>query len=583
MCKRPSFNELFVVPLACALSALILCACGESNVQEVPPDAVASDTWTADVIPPEKPESPADKAQCAVDVDFDSLEACCDLAPAHCLSMDKIPTGLQGELEACASGGACVPDSVLISMQEEGSYTPKECASIGGAPGGCVSVCVPRVGDLINILPQDVCSSTERCTPCIDPLTQEETGVCSGTVECSAQAEETPVAAADCPDMGSLAAFSECCDTGPARCMPMDNVPSNLQTQVAVCDDGGACVPEEILSSMADKGEYTPTPCTSVGGADGRCVSTCVPQVAEFASILPQDNCADHQRCAPCFDPLLQQDTGICNGSIPCAASSVQEVENNEEGPQASLPAQDPCENPPTQLIPIPEGLTECCPGARCLAKSVVPAENHSMLAACDNNSGLCVPDTMIATGGLVPPQACISVGGTEGRCLSTCIPGVAEKSGHLPQDVCASDERCSPCCDPFTGQSTGACDQQCDSGPAEGTCGDPIFPSCCGGAGHCLDKDLVPESQQSNVKKCKGEHKGKLCVPDEMQDPEFKGSPCVGTSLFGEKYEGVCLPDCLKIPFEFTMDALACQNGYVCVTCTGPLGGSTGAPGCVN
>jgi hypothetical protein len=570
--KRPS-QWMIGFGLSQALALISVCSCANPTIYgEALGDSVDDiGIFVSDVSTDPGKES----AGCSLSTGMDTLPACCDLAPARCLPQDLIPEGLQGELAECLQGGSCVPDTVLMSMKEHGTYTPRTCTSIGNAPGGCVSVCVPRVGALMAVLPQDVCTETERCTPCIDPFTNEETGVCSGAVECPDADSEPPDADPGCPDMGNILSLPTCCDAGPARCLSMDIVPPGLQSQVATCDDGSACVPEEVLLSLDQKAGYSPMPCASLGGADGRCVSTCIPRVAQYASFLPQDVCASHERCTPCIDPLTNEDTGICGAPIQCDGLA------DKASPAPPAEPVDPCENPPTQPIPVPPGLAPCCAGAHCLPKVAVPEENHAMLAGCDNGTGLCVPDSMIATGGLIPPATCTSVSGTEGRCLSTCIPAVAEKEGYLPQDICALDERCTPCCDPFTGESTGACDQRCDDGPPEGECGAPIFPECCGGTAHCVDTSLVPTEKQKNVKKCKGDHKDKVCVPDEMQDPNFKGSPCMAYPVFGDPYVGVCLSDCLKIPFKITMVQANCNNGYICVKCFGPFGGPTGAPGC--
>ena len=170
-------------------------------------------------------------------------------------------------------------------------------------------------------------------------------------------------------------------------------------------------------------------------------------------------------------------------------------------------------------------------------------------------------------------------MGGLEGRCTSICVPAVAEQAEFLPQDVCPANQLCSPCCDPFSGESTGACSTtDCDPGPAE-ACGEPAFPVCCAdGQGHCVAPDLVPEDKVSYMKECDG---GNLCVPDAMQDLSYQGAPCVGFMwLGGEYYQGVCLPQCLVLP-EFFIDENACPAHHTCVPCTDPFGGSTGAPGC--
>ena len=38
---------------------------------------------------------------------------------------------------------------------------------------------------------------------------------------------------------------------------------------------------------------------------------------------------------------------------------------------------------------------------------------------------------------------------------------------------------------------------------------------------------------------------------------------PCVGSNLLGgDDYDGVCLPECLKLPLEFTLDDSPCPRG---------------------
>ena len=72
------------------------------------------------------------------------------------------------------------------------------------------------------------------------------------------------------------------------------------------------------------------------------------------------------------------------------------------------------------------------------------------------------------------------------------------------------------------------------------------------------------------------------MCVPNDLLDPQWVPQSCTGQGLFGNEYEGVCLPDCLKLPFEFTLDRQPCAEGYVCTPCTRPLSGEpSGAPGC--
>jgi hypothetical protein len=108
------------------------------------------------------------------------------------------------------------------------------------------------------------------------------------------------------------------------------------------------------------------------------------------------------------------------------------------------------------------------CGDGRCLAKAAVPEDARDLLAPCVNADELCVPGPFIAAAGSFLVEECRSVGDTEGRCLSLCIPQVADQADFLPQTTCADTERCAPCYDPRTGEDTGACNQGCDTGPTE-------------------------------------------------------------------------------------------------------------------
>ena len=74
------------------------------------------------------------------------------------------------------------------------------------------------------------------------------------------------------------------------------------------------------------------------------------------------------------------------------------------------------------------------------------------------------MPDTLIETGGNFILPTCTSVFGAEGRCLSTCVPQLADTADSLPQDICDENERCTPCFDPLQDGAppTGACELSC-------------------------------------------------------------------------------------------------------------------------
>ena len=71
------------------------------------------------------------------------------------------------------------------------------------------------------------------------------------------------------------------------------------------------CVPDPLVKS----GGKAPPTCKSPFG-EGRCMSVCVPEVAKNADLLNRgegDVCAEDERCAPCLNPLKNNEpTGVC-------------------------------------------------------------------------------------------------------------------------------------------------------------------------------------------------------------------------------------------------------------------------------
>ncbi len=369
-----------------------------------------------------------------------------------------------------------------------------------------------------------------------------------------------------CVDI-DINAYPPCCADDEAHCIPADAIPASFQDLVSQCGAGGVCVPDQIL--LAENAvEFVP--CNSIGDVPGACVSTCVPQVAEQAALLPREGCEDGEVCVPCISPLDNMPTGVCD-PISCLPGGGMMM------PEPTPPPAEPysCENPPEEPIVDVTMFPGCCRNAHCVPLELVPAENRADFSPCP--TGLCVPDSLIAYGGFSTPQTCTAIGGAEGRCFSECLPAIAAEAQRLELDVCELGERCTPCCDPRTGMPSGVCGKGCDEGPER--CEPP--PSCCGGGGTCLPPSVVPEDQQDTMKDCESAGLDDfLCVPNEFLDEAWVPQSCRG----GEgdfAYDGVCLPDCLDLPLEFLLDATVCPNSFVCVPCRDILGRSTGAPGC--
>lgn len=373
-----------------------------------------------------------------------------------------------------------------------------------------------------------------------------------------------------------LSAMTSCCQAegGAAHCLADARVPGELKPFVAECQGGGYCIPDSFL---ATGGAEPPETCTAFGGM-GVCLSRCIPQVAENAGLLRRETCAgDDELCVPCISPLDNMPTGACD--LLELTTCVGEGGGGGGGGSATG-----CDDPATcnydpgcPAVIDPATLTSCGPDAHCVDAALItdPAQ-ASRLGTCSDGQKLCVPDVFIETGGKFTPKTCTSVAGAEGRCLSLVLPDVEKQEALLPQDTCAASERCTPCFDPITGTSTGACNLSCDTGPTK----PPVtFAQCCNGRAHCVPTSVIPDDQEDNLDDddCAD---GNLCVPDQiLLDQPI--ATCTANSLLLGNYSGVCLSDC----FDFGIQGLAlargsCAANHKCAPCT-QNGQPTGAPGC--
>jgi hypothetical protein len=339
------------------------------------------------------------------------------------------------------------------------------------------------------------------------------------------------------------------CDSGNcinAHCVQTGALPDGSASSFADCDMTHKCVPDNFIVT---NGKFILSTCQSVGGAEGRCLSTCLPNIQAKAATLPKTGCAPGEVCAPCFDPVSGASTGTCTLS---------------------------CDPGPTKP---PFTFPKCCSDAgTCIPSSSLPDAQASTLGTDTCPSGtngyLCSPNDFIGgDGGYVPPT-CDSIGGGEGRCLSTCLPSIGSQASKLPQSSCAAGHVCAPCYDPVTGADTNACRTGADKPQKP-----PFtFPSCCGDAGMCLPSASVPDAQASTLgaNTCPSDMNNYLCAPNEYTahaDGGFVPPTCA--SIAGG--EGRCLSICLpsigsqasKLP-----DA-GCTPGDLCAPCYDPITGT--------
>jgi hypothetical protein len=374
--------------------------------------------------------------------DPDSLTACCELfvGNAHCLDSDVVPTELHDFLGACDGGGYCVPDKFI---ETGGVFTPKACTSLQEAPGVCLSGCIPQVESYWGLLPLDVCDDDEKCVPCINPIDNTDTGACAISYECG---DEDPFGGSDedpdqggggaaCPHVGppvvEPSTLPACTTCGGAHCLPNSLVPAEFAAQLGACDAASKCVPDEFIASG---GNFIPATCASVAGAEGRCLSKCLPDVQAQANLLPQSTCTADQLCAPCFNPLDGTPTGACE--LSC-----------DPGPAGG-----------------PQALPSCCGGAGTCVPPEAAGDQADRLGVdeCPEEL-LCAPNVFIE-GTFVPAtcetgfiQVLFGEEFAEGRCLPECLPDV--DNFLIGQDDCEDGYKCAPCLDPLTGDPTGACE----------------------------------------------------------------------------------------------------------------------------
>jgi hypothetical protein len=202
---------------------------------------------------------------------------------------------------------------------------------------------------------------------------------------------------------------------------------SSQLAQDACTTGGEVCAPSDILSGQL------PTTCRSIDNSEGRCASTCIPLVKVLIDRLPQSTCDSSHRCAPCYNPLDGQLTGICNigSDTPKEAAYVFQSCGNNRG--KCVPAD---LVPPAQASLLPPDT--CASGYVCAPTEALLDPNFHF-PSCTSTAALC------NCPGACVPKYLADAQGVEGRALL--------------QDNCANpDDRCAPCTNPVTQQPSGAC-----------------------------------------------------------------------------------------------------------------------------
>jgi hypothetical protein len=168
-------------------------------------------------------------------------------------------------------------------------------------------------------------------------------------------------------------------------------------------------VPTEWLESD----RQPPASCRAPGDIEGRCLMSCLPDVAKRKDDLRQSTCGNEQLCVPCYDPLTGNATSACNV--------------NGDAPKEA-----------------PKRYGSCCSNTgTCMPSDLVNGKSSLNVDVCTDPDALCVP----REGPLnIDPHfaACNSSFG-RGACVSTCFINPS-RGRYLDRDRCAGSQLCVPC-----------------------------------------------------------------------------------------------------------------------------------------
>jgi hypothetical protein len=456
-----------------------------------------------------------------------SFSQCCgDLG--RCVPTEAVKDQIKDRLDA----NSCAQDQPRLCVPEpwikDSFYVPQTCSAPGALEGRCLPNCLPDVMKRSDHLTAETCPAAHSCVPCFDPVNGDETHACD-------VGKDAPTAP---PKL-----FPDCCgDQG--TCVPGELVSSSDRSRFGVDSCAGdlpaLCVPKTWVDQ-----DPLPVPKTCRGpqNGEGRCLSTCLPEVGSRKDQLRQDVCDATELCVPCFDPVDGHDTQACHIS--------------KDTPKESPRLFDAC----------------CDMRGRCIPPDLVSMDRRDGLGAdsCATGGELCVPANWLGDKRSASPS-CRGYANAEGRCLPNCLPEVAAQSSKLLTAGCDTSASCVPCYDPVSGGDTGACTAPGDPGPKEPP---RTFPTCCDGIGRCVPNPLVDPTDRSRLSadKCDSPS-GNVCVPTSWLADDFTTpTQCRAPG----NVEGRCLAACLPQVAGRASDLrqTSCANHELCVPCYDPLTGA--------
>ena len=268
---RSSPKPLVTLPLLGA--CLVAVACGETRyeTQHFPVQVTrsASMTCTSPFVTP----------------DLSKLKPC---DGGHCYAKTKLPFP-PGSLPPCDGDEVCVPDKVLRA----GGKKLEACTFfLDGRPAACMSLIVKDVADVKDQLQQGSCDADERCSPCINPLTGNDTFAC---------ADGYGVHEGECTGGQASDSAASCCH-GMGVCMTEESAPAETRDNMKrqTCAAGQLCAPASMTTG-------TPVKC-DVLGFSGVCLDLCFAAMFAGTSTVMRAGCQPTEMCMPC---AIGKDQGL--------------------------------------------------------------------------------------------------------------------------------------------------------------------------------------------------------------------------------------------------------------------------------
>jgi hypothetical protein len=215
-------------------------------------------------------------------------------------------------------------------------------------------------------------------------------------------------------------ALPSCCE-GAGVCVPAALAPAGMSQRLDAdsCDEGSLCAPRAFLEDPS----ATPARCEAAGALEGRCLPSCLPEVAERGERLAQRDCDRDQRCVPCFDPSTGEDTGACR--------------TGDDQPR------DP-----------PRTFERCCGSAgaelgTCLPLELLGSEQAEALPvdSCHEPETRCAPSELTRAPYQLDTCKVRLLGSlvSEGLCLPECFVPLPARLFTL-RGSCGASRRCVPC-----------------------------------------------------------------------------------------------------------------------------------------